>query len=404
MVAGPGADVMVCPNCQTRNQPGAKFCRGCGSALPAAARVPAVRTGPAPALSPRKNRRRILIVTGAAVVVLVAVGVLYAVQTYGFSPTDPVEELFTAMSHRDAAAVAKVVNTDDSPFITDSALHHGYTPPSDWHVGKPVYGEPDQDDTTRRPNRNVAYVPVTYKLGSDKTGSTIRLERNNTGWFRGWSIVDGATAMLAAFSPYVKHVKVGSETLDVDTTAAGGDDGLGPDSGPTVLPGRYTVSLPASEPLFTMKPYTLDMTGAYQTGQSHAQVTVLKLPVSVKPSVITAVQQQVRDKIDKCAKSTAFAPDGCPFEDENFYYPEPKVSWTINSYPTITLKPDHDPSADQAVVEVDTTKSGSATARYENYGKKAADSVDISPSGWVTVVHGKPTWRTCVPSDIVTGC
>jgi hypothetical protein len=323
-------------------------------------------------------------------VVLLGVGALYAVQTYGYSPTEPVSELFTALEHRDVAGVAKLIDISGSPLTTASALRTGYTPPTHWHIGKVTYGAPEEDDTTRRPNRNLAYVQVAYKVAGHDDSTLVRVERNNSGWFRGWTITDGATAMLAAASPYVKHVRVGGAQIAVDTEA-GADEGLGPDSGAIALPGQYRVSLPSSEPLFTMKAYALDVIPAQQVPRQRAVVTPIKLSLSVKPSVVTAVQQQIRSKIDQCAKSTQFAPDGCPFEDGAFVYPEPKVSWTINRYPEMTLKPDHDPDADEALVEVDTTKAGSATARYDNYGK-TTDHVDISPGGTVTLKNGQPVW------------
>jgi hypothetical protein len=212
--------------------------------VPAPEPVPAPAPEPGPVLAPeradalaparawwnRRPRGRTPLLAGlgvALVVVLALAGYLAAVAIGNakYPPDQPVRALFAALAARDPAAAAKLA-TCTTPACTGTALATGYEPPTDLQLGEISYGDPT--DNTQRPDKSIAYVPVSYRLGRAEQAVIMRVQRTGTGLARPFRIMSGATGRLAVTAGRLDQVQVGGAKVPTD------------EQGLTVLPGRYT--------------------------------------------------------------------------------------------------------------------------------------------------------------------
>jgi len=365
---------LTCPRCGAPAAAAARFCRACGAPIgagpaPVAAPEPVPVPGPVPAPAPevrtdalaptrawwnRRPRDRTPWLAGlgvALLVVLALVGYLAAVAVSNarYPPDQPVRALFAALADRDTAAAAALA-TCTTPACTGAALSTGYEPPTDLQVGEISYGDPS--DSTRRPDKSIAYVPVTYRLGGAAQAVTMRVQRTGTGLARPFRIMSGATGRLAVTAGRLDQVQLGGATVPT------GEQGV------TVLPGRYTVQAPAGDPLFAAAPATPAHVDVPATADPRATPVTLQLPVQIRPNVVDQVDEQVDVFLTACAQQDTLTPAGCPFRAPGIVIGEAGVRWHIDQAPVLEVVPADEPGPTDPPAVVRTITPGRVTVTY----------------------------------------
>lgn len=410
----------TCPQCGTAAGPGARFCRACGAdlgdaptadlsnpptgdppapvapvaPLPDTARLPdttaavsAADSAPGAPRMRRSLRRRLLLLAAVVLVLGLVVGIVSVIQSTRYSPDRPVRAFFAAMQAHDGARLAQLSHCESSPLCASGALDTGYQAPEQVEITGVQYGAALPDDQTRRPDRGRAVVTVRYRLAGAVHTDRVSLSRAGTGLFRDWAIDTPPGAWLDVVSPRVAQARLAGASVD---TVAQPSTGRSTDGAVWALPGVYTLSAVA-DPLFDAPPATLTVTGA---DRQSAQ-----LAVTLKPSVLPAVDRQVRTRIDACARQADMDPTvdggGCPMEYSSSFAFTRNVRWSVTKYPTLEIRLTDDGP------QVHTTVPGTATIRYQwttdvlEPREWSADtgSSPITVSGRVELVAGVPTWR-----------
>ncbi|GIF41859.1 hypothetical protein [Actinoplanes xinjiangensis] len=266
-------------------------------------------------------------------------------------PEQPVRELFAALTARDTAAAADLAGCA-SPACTGTALAGGYQPPEHVDIGEPVYGDPA--DITRRPDKSIAFVPVSYRLSGARQETTIRVQRTGDGLARPYRILYGATGRLTITGVRVAQVQVGAATVP-----AGEPDG----PGLTVLPGTYSVQA-AGDVLFAPAeagPVRVDVPA---TADSRATPQQVALTVRVRPEAAAQVDEQIRALLTDCTRQTDLRPPGCPFQVPGIVIGADDVRWYDLQPPTVEIVPVDDPGLTGAPATVRTVTPGQVTVTY----------------------------------------
>jgi len=381
----------ACPRCGALAAAAARFCRTCGAPLaagpdstpdPAPALVPAAEPVPAPeqvrvdALAParawwnRRPRGRTPWLAGlgvALVAVLALAGYLAAVAIGNakYPPDQPVRALFAALTARDTATAAELA-TCTTAACTGNVLATGYEPPTGLQVGEISYG--DLTDDTRRPDKSIAYVPVTYRLGGAPQAVTMRVQRTGTGLTRSFRIVRGATGRLTIAAAHVEQVQLGGALVPVDK----------PGTSVAVLPGRYSVQVPDTDPLFaptSAAPARVDVAAAADERATPAQ---LSMPVQIRPELVAQVDEQVRAFLTACTKQDTLTPTGCPFRVPGIVIGAAAVRWSVEKLPTIEIIPADQPGPTEAPAVVRTVTPGRATVTYTAFTSAGGDRSTIT--------------------------
>jgi hypothetical protein len=306
---------------------------------------------------------------GVALIVILALAGYLAAVAIGnakYPPDQPVRALFAALTARDTAAAAELA-TCTSAACTGNILGSGYEPPTDLQLGEISYGDPADD--TRRPDKSVASVPVTYRLGGAPQAVTMRVQRTGTGLARPFRIVRGATGRLTVTAAHVEQVRLGGALVPVDSP--------GGKSVP-VLPGRYTVQVPNTDPLFapaSADPARVDVAAAADEQATPAQ---LSLPIQIRPDVVDQVDEQVRAFLAACAKQNTLTPAGCPFRVPGIVIGEADVRWRIEKPPTIEIVPADEPGSTDPPAAVRTVAPGRATVTYTAFTSAGGDRSTIT--------------------------
>jgi hypothetical protein len=405
----------ACPRCGAPAAAAARFCRACGAPLtaspePAPAPDPAPPAPPAPApvavpepvaapghkwadaLAParawwnRRPRGRTPLLAGggvALVVVLALVGYLavVAINNARYPPDQPVRALFAALTARDAGAAAELAACTTAA-CTGAALAAGYEPPTDVEIGEITYGDPTDD--TRRPDKSLASVPVKYRLGGVPQTVTMRVQRTGDGLARPFRILTGATGHLAVTAGHLKQVQLGGARVPVD------------EQGLTALPGRYTVQVPDTDPLFAPTPAAPARVDVTATSDPRATPTALQLPVQIRPQVVDQVDEQVAAFLDACAEQETLTPRGCPFRVPGIVIGADNVRWTVERPPVIQVVPVDEPSPTDPPAAVETVESGRVRVTYTAFtsagGSRSTltEQLPIEITGTVDIDPVKP--------------
>src|SRR5699024_2504869 len=240
-------ELPTCSRCQaTQARHRARVGRSCGRPLENTAQTqgldPDVVEGRIRV--PRPRWWRPLLVTGAVVaaLALTAAGLRNLQDGMG-GPAEPVEELLEQIAdgrgeERHEYAGGKGV------LLQEQTLAEGYTPPEDLRVTDVVQEEIDAD--TLRPDKDFATVHIAYELGGKTHSAFVKVQREETGWLRGWEILDPKSLLgeLVVTSNHVDRVRVAAG--EVDTVSPQWDVH---GNGMAALPGTYTLAT-AEEVLF----------------------------------------------------------------------------------------------------------------------------------------------------------
>lgn len=319
---------------------------------------------------------------GVVVLALLGVmGVIGAIQRVFYAPDGPVKQLFAALAERDTAKAAQLANCVAQPLCQGAALRTGYNPPTEVTIAGVTYGDPT--DQTRRPDKNVAVVQVRFRLAGQTRSSTVEVRRQGSGLFRPWRVSGGATGYLDVVSAYTPAAQVAGarvKTLPEARTVAGTGGAV------QALPGLYTVTAAADDPIFTAKPATVAVFGQVSHRDSPPSV---QLDLAVKPTAATEVDRQVRQRITDCTGRPEIASHGCPFSVPGIVISPADVRWAVLDQPQIELRLSGDPAADGGPVKVRTVVKGHASVTYTAVvsagGARATMTavVDINVSGVV---------------------
>ncbi len=401
----------ACLECGGANRAGARFCRDCGQPLPGAAASPAhappeagatpagvppeagaTPAGAATAATPeiarlraerRRLHRRLAILGAVVLLVLCGYGTLSVAQDKLYAPDDPVKALFAALAGHDLDKAGTLAGCSGAPLCRAAVLAQGYTAPIDLAVtGVSYSGRTDRD--TRRPDKNRAWVGVRYRLGDRSVTGSIQVTRTGSGWFRRWRIHSGGYGHVDVVSKVVAQARVAQAR--VATIRAARDSrswSLGTTGPQPALPGVYTVTMAADDPLFDASPVTVPVTGdADEQEPAVAELTAAYL--TVKPAVLDEITRQVRVRIDECATKTDLYPTGCPFQAPGVVAIATNVHWTIVDYPQLKVRPDEDLSG-RGTAAVSTVTKGHARATYVRLQSNESLMAEINVRGSATV-------------------
>lgn len=378
---------MTCLSCGAISDEGARFCRGCGRPLDALA--PAAAAGgdrpwwrTSAGWRARWGRVLTVAVVGA---VLAAAGVVWFRQSVTYPPEQPVHAWFAALAARDTAAAAAM---SGAVLLEDGdLLGEGYTPPTDVQIGEVTYG---QAVDHQRPNKTLAHVKVSYRLGEQLVEHSIEVNRDREGPVRPWSLGTGATGRLDIVAGPMQRASIGGQL--VATLRKPRPAGTGADDGALTLPpGIYTVAGRDDDPLFTAAPVTV----AVPAGRGERSASV-KLALKVRPEAVAEIGKQVKARLAECAKVADPYPYGCPFTySGGFLIQVTRAQWTIRRQPKVELVPVADPYEGGPLATLRTTSAGQARLTYAAYrtgGATATADVDFTVAGDIRLKDGALTW------------
>jgi hypothetical protein len=321
----------------------------------------------------RPSRRRWWVLLAVAGVVLLLVGVVYAVRSTISSPESAVSAYFGALADRDAdgalgALAPEVADHAEPELISDEVLRSpDYAPPADVRTGDITVDERE------------AVAPVEFTIDGRQHTATLRLRRSGgvaDSVFHRWRIVDGLGSIVLGQV---------TEQITVNGVPVPARDAQGPRV-LTAFPGGYLIGVPDGDPLW--EPRTVPAVVVPVEG------TEVDVPLVVRPGIREEVNQQVRDILDRCAASTELVPPGCPFgyavvaEAEN-------VRWRIDDYPAVAVAPGEE--LDQSVAVAYSSQEGQATITgTRRFVGEFEATVPIPISGTVSVRTGsvifQPGW------------
>lgn len=319
----------------------------------------------------RPGRHRAVLI-GAAVILLL-IGVVYAVRTTVGSPQSAVTAYFAALADRDADAALRLTAPEitgpvDRSVINDAVLRSdGYSPPEQVSVTQVTVDDRD------------AVAEVTFTIDGRRHDASLRLRRGDgiadAVWHR-WLVIDGVGSLLLREVP---------AQITVNGQPVGAYDEQGPRILPA-LPGGYQLGIPEGDPLWEAR-----TTPVQVEPQDGTDVDVSLVP---RPAVRDEVDRQVVRLLDQCADSTELVPPGCPFGYAVAGNAE-EVRWRILSYPNIGLSAGQELAEPVALVQ--TAREGEAmitgTRRFVGGFQ---DTVPIPITGTVIVsgdtVLFRPGW------------
>ena len=337
----------------------------------------------------KKKAKLVSVVAGGAVLLLVA-ALIVVTQLNGhmFGPEATVEKYFSELSDGDAEGALKVADVDvpqeSRTLLTNDVLGGSKALPDDVTVED---AEISGDTAT---------VAVTYDVGGSKGNSTLTLHKagKKALFFDDWALKSPDLLTLTVDTPGLKKVKVNG--IDVDSD--------GSTLSLPAFPGLYTIDLSEKSDLITADAVEVRAFLGDDANMEGEETPVL----SAHPSDAfrTEVDKQVKTLIDSCAKKSVAQPDGCPFGSSLAEsYDATGLTWSISSYPTVTVA-DDSMGADQYSNPEDATgpnggpawlissnTSGEAlvTGSYDMFDESEPfdDTVSFDLNGTAEIVDGK---------------
>ncbi|RLZ03693.1 hypothetical protein CWC38_04305 [Kocuria tytonicola] len=354
------------------------------------ASLPVQRTPMDPAK--KKRIRLIAIIVGALVLLGVVAAVVFSILSRTvFGPDNQAEELLQSVQNGKASAVTDAanpnVNTGQRALLTDGVYGAAQNRISSYEV-KDTEINGDHATVHANVTQDGVTTPVDVPMVSD----------SRNGLFKSWRVDDAAGVPL--YQTFSVEIPAGVGELTVNDQKITVDTQNGTHTQQfTVLPGDYAVGVASPGKYVTY--------GGKQVAEIRAGAQSMESSMAFSRSFTPALEQdltkQLNAKLDTCAKSADFEPQGCPFEYSIFGdkkdYQNP--SWTIERYPTYSVS---SPSETSDEISYSTSKSGKVRLDYqyneqwdEEKSPKWKDkdtTSSIYSSGTVTVSGDKLTVKS----------
>lgn len=282
-------------------------------------------------LSPRARRLLIggAVSVGSAFVIIIGVTVAFnVISSTVYSPEKKVEAYLSALQEGDASTALEIsapnVPTAQQALLTDAIAGAAEERISGYEI---VDTEKGDDGAI-----------VTAKLTQDGVTSTRTFSVERSGRtavvFPQWTMQETEYAHLEILIPEgATSVLVNEQEVPVESLAP--EDGY---ATAAVLPGAYTVSVPAASEMITAEPGEVyvpaDPDDWYELYAAPSYV--------ISEAGVAEAQKQVDALLDECATSTEARPEGCPFGTYAYNIVEDSGAWTIDTYPTIELEEGRD--------------------------------------------------------------
>lgn len=337
----------------------------------------------------KKKTTLVSVVAGGAVLVLVA-ALIVVTQLNGhmFGPEATVEKYFSELSDGDAEGALEVADVDapqeSRTLLTNDVLGGSKALPDDVTVED---AEISGDTAT---------VAVTYDVGGSKGNSTLTLHRagKKALFFDDWALKCPDLLTLTVDTPGLKKVKVNG--IDVDSD--------GSTLSLPAFPGLYTIDLAEKSDLITADAVEVRAFLGDDANMEGEDTPLLAAHPS--DAFRSEVDKQVKTLIDSCAKKTVAQPDGCPFGSSLAdSYDATGLTWSISSYPTVTVA-DDSMGADQYsnpedatgpnggpawLISSDTSGEALVTGSYDMFDESEPfdDTVTFDLNGTAEIVDGK---------------
>lgn len=336
---------------------------------PADIPMPAVPQGEGKPLDP-KTKKTILIgciVAGALIVLGIVYGVLNSTV---FSAKSMAESYVSAIASGDYDKANDIadpqVGKNQRKLLSNSVAKTDNATISNAHVN----GVKSGNGTTT--------ASISYSLNGETVDEELTMRKSGNKFliFPNWQIT----------TPLIKSINVSVpssvESLTVNKVAVTAKNAEKTDSGEwqlRVYPGTYNISV-------TRTDYIVSETVVFRTNEDSDSPTTLKVTTTSKFK--DALSTAVNNALDKCAESTDYAPENCPFGfrvwDEDNYR---NFAWSISIYPKID-----EVDLDYGAFD---TKTGKAKCTYEvkdgDSWDPDDDSTTFNASGSFAIKDGKVT-------------
>lgn len=336
---------------------------------PADIPMPAVPQGEGKPLDP-KTKKTILIgciVAGA----LIVLGIIYGVlNSTVFSAKSMAESYVSAIASGDYDKANDIadpqVGKNQRKLLSNSVAKTDNATISNAHVN----GVKSGNGTTT--------ASISYSLNGETVDEELTMRKSGNKFliFPNWQIT----------TPLIKSINVSVpssvESLTVNKVAVTAKNAEKTDSGEwqlRVYPGTYNISVTSTD-------YIVSETVVFRTNEDSDSPTTLKVTTTSKFK--DALSTAVNNALDKCAESTDYAPENCPFGfrvwDEDNYR---NFAWSISIYPKID-----EVDLDYGAFD---TKTGKAKCTYEvkdgDSWDPDDDSTTFNASGSFAIKDGKVT-------------
>lgn len=332
-----------------------------------AASMPVAAPGAGQPLDP-KTKKTILI-SGIVIGALIVLGIVYGVlNSTVFSAKSVAQSYLTAIAdgkYGKANGIADPqVGKDQLKLLSDAVAKADNATIANPHIDsvKTVEG--------------VAKVNVTYSLNGKNVNDSLTINKDGSKFllFPNWKI---SNPLLKTITVSVPNAVESLSVNGVDVTAKNAEKS---DSGTWTLrvyPGSYKVSIGKSG----------YVTSGITMVRTNADSDAADLKIMPTAKLKEDLSKAVNAKLDECAKSTDYAPEGCPFGfdlyDEDYYR---NFAWSISVYPKLS-----DIDLDYGTFS---TRQGKAKCTYEEKNfddswESQDDSTHFTVNGSFSIRDGK---------------
>ncbi len=350
--------------------------------------APQPYAGPAKPFDKKKTTLVSVVAGGAVLLLVAALIVITQLNGHMFGPEATVEKYFSELSDGDAEGALEVADVDvpqeSRTLLTNDVLGGSKALPDDVTVED---AEISGDTAT---------VAVTYDVGGSKGDSTLTLHKagKKALFFDDWALKSPDLLTLTVDTPGLKKVKVNGIAVDSD----------GSTLSLPAFPGLYTIDLAEKSDLITADAVEVRAFLGDDANMEGEDTPLLTAHPS--DAFRSEVDKQVKTLIDSCAKKTVAQPDGCPFGSSLAdSYDATGLTWSISSYPTVTVA-DDSIGADQYsnpedatgpnggpawLISSDTSGEALVTGSYDMFDESEPfdDTVTFDLNGTAEIVDGK---------------